>query len=291
MPKLITEAKLKEAITNATFIKYGKVQNAEGIKYDFSMGSLILKASRKQPIDVNQLSASERSDIVIESGEVIFVLTEEYLDLPKNMKALLSPKRKLSHDGIIILGGFCIDPLYKGKLLFGLYNFSSSQFPIQPGKKLIAALFYELFEDEIDDFKKPEAEITTFPDELIRLMNRYRPISVQNVMEVVSQLQAKFDEMRKEFRDRDDWFKKFEKSLEDHDAHIKRILEMIEREVRDRTEAERDLERRIMEIYDKTNKNIQEYAKDAYKTAAVTGTLGALVISLIVYLIQTLIGK
>jgi dUTPase len=255
------------------------------------MGSLILKASRKQPIDVNQLSASERSDLVIEPGEVMFVLTEEYLDLPKNMKALLSPKRKLSHDGIIILGGFCIDPLYKGKLLFGLYNFSSSQFPIQPGKKLIAALFYELFEDEINNFKKPETEFTTFPDELIRLMNRYRPISVQNVMEVVSQLQAKFDEMRKEFRDRDDWFKKFEKSLEDHDAHIKRILEMIEREVRGRTEAERDLERRIMEVYDKSNKNIQEYAKDAYKTAAVTGTLGALVISLIVYLIQTLIGK
>lgn len=291
MPKLITESKLKEAISNGTFIKNGKTQNAEGIKYDFSMSPLILKAKYRQPIDVNQLSTTERTDLVIDPGEAVFVLTEEILDLPNNMKALLSPKRKLSHDGIMILGGFCVDPLYKGHLLFGLYNFSSSPFSLQPGKKLIAAMFYELENNEIDDFRKPEAEIYTFPDDLIKLMSKYRPVSVQNVMELVSQLQVNFDEIRKEFRDRDDWFKKFEKSLEGHETSIKKILDMIEKEVRERTEAERNLERRILEVYDKANDNIQKYAKDAYKTAAVTGTFGALVISLIVYLIQTLISK
>ena len=62
-------------------------------------------------------------DRFVEPGEVVFVLTEERLDLPRNMIAVLSQKRKLFNQGIQVLGGFCIDPLYRGKLLVGLYNF------------------------------------------------------------------------------------------------------------------------------------------------------------------------
>ncbi len=291
MPKIIPEGRLKEAITNGTFLKNAKIENAEGIKYDFSMSPKILKAKYGQPIDANQLPEKERAELFVEPGEVVFVLTEEILDLPNNMKAILSPKRKMSHDGIMTLGGSCIDPLYKGRLLIGLYNFASSPFPLKPGKKLIAALFYQLEDNELDEFKELEAEIKDFPDDLVRLITKYSPISVQSIMDVVNDLQMKFDEIRKEFRDREDWFKKFEKSLEGHDRSIDKILATIERGVEERRHAERDLERRITEVSDRAAENIQKYSKDAYKTAAVVGTLGALIISLIVYLLQTLITR
>lgn len=219
------------------------------------------------------------------------MLTEEILDLPSNMKAVLSPKRKLSHDGIMTLGGFCIDPLYRGRLLVGLYNFGTSPYPLKPDRKLIAAVFYELADDEIGEFERPEAEILDFPDDLVRLMTTYHPVSVQSVMDIVTHLQMEFDGIREEFRSREDWFKKFEESLQGHDKRIQKILETIDREVDDRRRAEADLGRRLTEVHDSANQNIQRYARDAYKTAAVVGTIGALVISLLVYLLQGLIGK
>lgn len=134
MPQLITESELRIAVKDNTFIKNGKIENAEGVKYDFCLGSELLKAAFGRPIDMRKLTETDKTTLNIEPGEVVFVLTNEQLDLPKNIHAVLSPKRKLSHDGIMVLGGFCIDPLYKGKLLIGLYNLSSSSFPLIPGK-------------------------------------------------------------------------------------------------------------------------------------------------------------
>src|SRR2546423_648965 len=183
MPRTITCEELASAVKEQTFIKNGKYDCAEGVKYDFRMGGRILKANYGQAVDINSLPETERANMFVEPGEVVFVLTEEILELPKNVMALLSPKRKLSHQGILVLGGFCVDPLYKGRLLVGLYNFSSTRFPLRPGKKLIAAVFYELQENETDGFKAPESEITDFPDELVTLIQGYKPIALQGLLD------------------------------------------------------------------------------------------------------------
>jgi deoxycytidine triphosphate deaminase len=106
MPRLITENELKTAVELNTFIKNGNVNNAEGVKYDFCLGSELLKAVFGRPIDMLKLPENNRTSLNIEPGEVVFVLTKEELDLPNNIHAVLSPKRKLSHDGIMVLGGF-----------------------------------------------------------------------------------------------------------------------------------------------------------------------------------------
>ena len=173
MPTLITGDRLREAVDRGTFIKDGDPANAEGIKYDFRMGSRILKAKYSQPIDVNDLPVIDRDAMGIDHGEAVFVLTKERLTLPKDIIALLSSKRKLSHNGIILLGSLAADPLYNGPLWIGLYNISSTPFPLMPGRKLIAALFYELSEQKIGEFTIPEAAGTgDFPDELINLIKK-----------------------------------------------------------------------------------------------------------------------
>lgn len=280
MPKIVTETRIKEFIENNSIIKNGRAENAEGVKYDFRISSRILKAKYHQPIDVNNLPEQEKANIFIEPGEVVFVLTEETIELPINMKAILMPKRKMSHEGILTLGGLSIDPLYKGKLLIGLYNFSSSSFPLMPGKKLIAVQFYELSDEEQDNFSKPETEIKDFPDDLVRLMSKYNPVSIASLIEKTKDIELKFDQIRKEFRDNNDWFKQFQKSLEGHDKSIDKILSAMEKEVDERKSKQGELE-----------KSIQTYAEKAYKTAAVVGTLGALVISLIIFLIEKILVK
>ena len=104
MPRLLNEESLKKAIEESSFLKNAKLENAEGIKYDFRLSSIVLKSKYGQPIDITKLPEEERVKVFIEPGEVVFVLTEEVIELPDNIKADLIPKRKLSHDGISILG-------------------------------------------------------------------------------------------------------------------------------------------------------------------------------------------
>jgi dUTPase len=283
MPTLISNPELIAAIGPGGFIVNGKSENIDGVKYDFSLSPNILKSKFGQPIDISQLPETRKVDLYVEPGEVVFVLTEEKVKLPDDVMALLIPKRKLSHDGIMLLGGLSIDPLYEGRLLIGLYNLSSSPFPIIAGRKLIGAKFFKLSADEKKGITKPDVRIDEFPDDLIRLMKNYRPVSNETLLNDVKNLETKFESLIQEIRDKDDWFEKFQRSLSEQEKNIDKILKGLEGEVKDRRESDKELDSKIQGFHTE----IKEYSKSAYKTAAWIGTLGALVISLLMWLIQT----
>jgi|SRR5271157_1283499 len=230
MPKMITGAALLAAVHDQSFITAGSEDCAEGVKYDFRLSSRILKAGYGIPIDLKDLTPSDRSAQFVEPGEMVFVLSEELTRLPMTMFAELSPKRKLSHRGILAMGGFCIDPGYEGRLLIGLYNFSSTKFPLQPGKKVIAATFYELSGSELSDFPKPEASVLDFPDELVSVMQNYKPLAVQSLSDIVSKLRNELDLLRSDIRSQDEWYRRFQQSLEGHDRQIEGLISGLEAE-------------------------------------------------------------
>jgi deoxycytidine triphosphate deaminase len=275
MPRILTENELKEAVRQQTFIKNGLPENVEGVKYDFRMSSSVLKAEFGGPVDTKKLTEQAGKTLHVDPGEVVFVLTEESLDLRQNILANLSPKRKLSHDGILVLGGFCIDPLYQGKLLVGLYNFSSSPFPLIPGKKLIAAVFYELQKEELSEFKRPAVAIKDFPEELIRLMQQYKPVSNLGLAEQVKKISADLDNLRRDFHNREDWFKRFQQGLEDQGKRITGLIDGLEKETKERQETEKEFRDDLKSIYWRTA-----------KLAAGVGAIGAVVIALLLYFMQ-----
>jgi len=238
MGRFLTEKELIEGLKPSGFIQNGDPQCAEGIKYDFRLSSQILKSSFKRPIDASRLSEREKGDLSIAPGEMIFVLSEERLNLPGNVVAHLSPKRKLSHAGVLAIGGFCVDPGYKGRLLIGLYNFSSTNFPLIPGKKVIAATFYELNHDEAIGAAHPEAAIEDFPEELIRMIASYEPMSIKSVADLVKQLSQELESLKTEIRSHEDWYKRFEQSLDLHNDQIGKLTTglLAEKEARSKGE-------------------------------------------------------
>ena len=213
MATLVTGDRLLDAVKKGTFIKGGIDTSTEGVKYDLRMGKRILLANRG-PINYDGLSEEKRGSLYLEPGAITFVLTEEALDLPDNMSATLSPKRRLSHDGILTLGGLFIDPRYQGHLLVGLYNFSTTRWLLRPGKKLIAAVFYELAGDELAPFAKPES-ITDFPDELVKLMQNYQPVMLESLQETIRSTQRELADLKSEFREQENWKKEFRERLEE----------------------------------------------------------------------------
>lgn len=213
--KLVSKQQLLDAITDNTFINGGTVQCAEDSKYDLRASHRFLKGNHANPIDARTLSGEFLADLVVKPGEVVFLLSEESLDLPKNMIAQLSPKRKMSQNGILTLGGFTVDPGYKGFLLVGLYNFSSTDFPLRPLKKLIGIHFYYLDEDECKNVEGCKERLTDFPDDLVNMMHRYKlpdTGAIERLRQEISHLEGRIN-------DHDNW----ERSLKKHDEALERI--------------------------------------------------------------------
>ncbi|MBW8303239.1 MAG: hypothetical protein K0M78_04720, partial [Brevundimonas sp.] len=222
MPRLLTGARLRTAVEEGTFIKDGVPSSVEAVKYDFHLGTRVLKACFRQPKDIDSIPEENRQ---VDPGEAVFVLTSERLDLPRNMIAILAPKRKLAHDGIIMLGGLAVDPLYKGHLLIGLYNFSSTPFPLLPGRKLIGAAFYELDKNEVGDFESADpTEITDFPDELIRLIQNYRPIGLNGLEDQIVETRRQLDILRSDLTTDKQWREDFKESLNKHDQQLGTLI-------------------------------------------------------------------
>jgi hypothetical protein len=61
VPNLVTGDRLREAVRLGTFIERGDIQSVEGVKYDFHMGSRILKASFTQTIDMANLTELKKA--------------------------------------------------------------------------------------------------------------------------------------------------------------------------------------------------------------------------------------
>jgi hypothetical protein len=162
------------------------------------------------------------------------------------MMAVLSSKRKLSHSGILILGGLVIDPLYHNYLQIGLYNFSSTPFPLRPGKKLIAATFYELAGDELAEFEVPEStKAEGFGDELIGLIRNYRPIEIKGVYDELQETKRQLQELRASILDDRQWKDDFKDALTRHNQQLERIIDGLEKEIKAREKGDEEIGRKL----------------------------------------------
>lgn len=214
MSTVLTERELKAAVAEGRLILDGKDGSVEGLKYDFALGPWMLFGG-KAPINAANLSENERANLVVKPGELVYVMSEEKLELPPDVKADLSLKRKISHLGIMVLGGSSVDPGYKGRLVFALYNLSTRPFPLQMGRKLIAAQFYKLSPEETPPpgTRVPEA-LYEFPNDLVQLMQIYQPATTEGLRQLVNELTESLEDLRHQVQTKEEWFDRFQRSLD-----------------------------------------------------------------------------
>jgi dUTPase len=227
MPTMVTGDRLQEAVEVGSFIEDGDVASVEAVKYDFHMGSRVLKALYGQPKDIETIPEEERW---VDPGEAVFLLTREKLKLPANMTATLTPKRKLAHAGIMMLGGLAVDPCYRGHLLLGLYNFSSTRYPLRPGAKLIGAMFYELETSEACDDRSVPEEVVDFPDDLVRLISNYKPVELKGLQDALSETQRQLVGLKADLTNDKQWRDDFRESLQKHDQQLGSLIQLLEKE-------------------------------------------------------------
>lgn len=200
MANIISEEKIKKWISASKVIINGELLCSAGITYSFRMGTKFLKAYFGVPMDYDTdlKSIEDKKKAIIEPGEVVFVLSDERLQLPPNILAQLSPKRNLSQCGIELLCGLTVEPGYDGFLVFGLRNITESLFVLKPGMKLVDAIFFELSEIEMIGDNKLPVLIDGFPDQLLELIGKYKPIEQYTTADQVQQIQLAYEDQQRQ---------------------------------------------------------------------------------------------
>jgi dCTP deaminase len=124
--------------------KFGRIMTAS---YELSLGDEVFVTSSKTGI---REVLKPRGQVVIPPGQFALLLTEESLNIPTNVIALISIKTGVKFRGLVNVSGFHVDPGFHGKLKFSVYNAGSESIVLTRGEPLFPIWFSHLFASQHD---------------------------------------------------------------------------------------------------------------------------------------------
>lgn len=255
MAETITGIKIKNLVEEGKIIENGSISNCGALKYDFTLSDEILKSDFSTPIKFDELSVEERRKALIQPGEVVYVLTKEKVNLPSNMYMSLSANRGMSEYGVLTLGGFAVDPGYSGRLMFGLYNYSSTPFTLIPNSKLIGGIFYQLNENEVIDMdllERPKP-IDEFPARLVSIISKYSPTGMSSLDESIKAISKQMEALKEEFnKNKDELFslRHLVQDTQEQTNRTSRTVQDLSSNVAELTNSVKDLKLEVSDLKD-----------------------------------------
>lgn len=83
--------------------------------------------------NVKQILTDEKPQFIIPTGQFALLLTAETVKVPDTALAFISFKAKYKFKGLINVSGFHVDPGWKGKLTFSVYNAGPTSIVLERG--------------------------------------------------------------------------------------------------------------------------------------------------------------
>jgi len=144
----ILESKLEELFEKGTYDE--KCFSESGASYDLRLGTEVFITPEKEPrfLDENQV-------VNIKPGQFAALMTEEFLTMPKNLIGFITIRFRYKSKGLINISGFHVDPGFKGKLVFTVYNVGPSTVSIRKGDKVFS-IFYSTIKPPTEYNKKAD---------------------------------------------------------------------------------------------------------------------------------------
>jgi len=98
--------------------------------YTLRMGNCYYRmADRETGYEQKKTFLADKEALLIPAGQFAYLLSKEEINVPNNAMAFISMRTSMKFQGLINVSGFHVDPGYKGKLIYAVYNASPS--PIQ----------------------------------------------------------------------------------------------------------------------------------------------------------------
>ena len=110
-------------------------------------------------------------DFVIPAGQFAFVLTEEIVTVPESAIAFISMKARIKFKGLVNVSGFHVDPGYRGRLLFAIYNANSGPVHLARGDDCFL-IWYASLDAGSEAYSRKGPVFDEIPSELITPISR-----------------------------------------------------------------------------------------------------------------------
>ena len=117
-------------------IKYGA--------YELSLGGETIITPSSEQHATKSWKANEK--VVIPPGQMAMLITEEHVNVPLDAMAFISMKAGKKLGGLINISGFHVDPGFKGKLKFSVFNAGSRDAVLEVGQPTFPIWFCNLDE-------------------------------------------------------------------------------------------------------------------------------------------------
>ncbi|AVZ84669.1 dCTP deaminase domain-containing protein [Acinetobacter sp. WCHA45] len=105
---------------------------------------------------VKKILTDSNSQFIIPKGQFALLITEEIVQVPNDAIAFISFKAKYKYKGLINVSGFHVDPGWKGKLTFSVYNAGPSDVVLEKGNPFALIWYADLDKSGAneEDYKK-----------------------------------------------------------------------------------------------------------------------------------------
>lgn len=138
-----------------------------------------LRGNLKKPLDLPEeetLDGSKKlkggGTVVIPPGQFAFLLTEEIVSIPKNAMGFISLKSKEKFKGLINVSGFHVDPGFKGRLIYSVFNAGPAALHLSRGDNLFLLWLADLAGSAKKPYYKEKPGYVEIPSELVSDVSR-----------------------------------------------------------------------------------------------------------------------
>lgn len=122
-----------------------------GASYDLGLGEEVYISGNEYPTIL-----SERKPYVsLPRGQFALLTTDEQVNMPPDYLGMISIKFSWKKLGLINVSGFHIDPGFKGKIIFSVFNAGPSDVVLKYQNPVFMIFFFRL-ENDAQSYKRPE---------------------------------------------------------------------------------------------------------------------------------------
>ncbi|MGH6821398.1 MAG: dCTP deaminase domain-containing protein, partial [Methylocella sp.] len=136
--------------------------------YTLAMGREVYVSPNDETADPQSVTIRQLGDgeaFTIPPGQFAFLLSEEKVEIPDTALALISIKAKIKWRGLINVSGFHVDPGFRGRLIFSVYNAGPVPVHLRQGQPMFLIWYASLDAPTKLGRRQPVQE--SFPPDLI----------------------------------------------------------------------------------------------------------------------------
>lgn len=167
---LTLKDRLKELIT----YEDGKTPSVDIIDCSaitLSLGSEVYITPSKEDSAREKIKLTdEKPQFTIPKGQFAFLITEEFISVPIEAMAFISFKAKYKFKGLINVSGFHVDPGWKGRLVFSVFNAGPQDVVFERGDSF-ALIWYASLDFGTHSFSKTKEGLSSIESKLVDSMS------------------------------------------------------------------------------------------------------------------------